>query len=48
VLVSTEESFAGPSVDADPDSFQAALDESLSTWLQRLKDTAETDEPSSP
>lgn len=43
LLVSTEESFAGPPVDADPDSVQAALDESLGTWLQRLKDTAETD-----
>jgi uncharacterized protein YndB with AHSA1/START domain len=43
LLVSTEESFAGPPVDADPDSLQAALDESLGTWLQRLKDTAETD-----
>ncbi|MFY1689143.1 SRPBCC family protein [Plantactinospora sp. WMMB782] len=43
LVVSTEESFAGPPVDADPDSIQAALDESLVTWLQRLKDTAETD-----
>ncbi|MBW4703790.1 SRPBCC family protein [Micromonospora sp. RL09-050-HVF-A] len=43
LIVSTEESFAGPPVDADPGPIQAALDESLVTWLQRLKDTAEAD-----
>jgi hypothetical protein len=41
VKVSTEESFAGPPVDADPATFQAGLDTTLATWLQRLKATAE-------
>lgn len=41
VEVSTEESFAGPPVDADPATFQAGLDTTLAMWLQRLKATAE-------
>ncbi|MGW5556541.1 SRPBCC family protein [Micromonospora sp. NPDC003944] len=41
VEVSTEESFAGPPVDADPASFQEGLDTVLADWLERLKRTAE-------
>ncbi|MDH2426415.1 SRPBCC family protein [Sphaerisporangium sp. TRM90804] len=41
VEVSTEESFAGPPVDADPATFQAGLDTTLAMWLHRLKITAE-------
>ncbi|MEV5210385.1 SRPBCC family protein [Micromonospora sp. NPDC053740] len=41
VRVSTEESFAGPPVDANPAPFQEGLDTTLTTWLDRLKRTAE-------
>jgi hypothetical protein len=41
VEVSTEESFAGPPVDADPGPFQEGLDTTLARWLERLKATAE-------
>ncbi|MET8282951.1 SRPBCC family protein [Micromonospora sp. NPDC005174] len=41
VEVSTEESFAGPPVDADPAPFQEGLDATLAMWLERLKRTAE-------
>ncbi|WP_433534427.1 SRPBCC family protein [Micromonospora sp. CA-249363] len=41
VEVSTEESFAGPPVDADPAPFQEGLDTTLAGWLDRLKRTAE-------
>jgi uncharacterized protein YndB with AHSA1/START domain len=41
VEVSTEESFAGPPVDADGASFQEGLDTTLTMWLGRLKRTAE-------
>ncbi|MDG4808742.1 SRPBCC family protein [Micromonospora sp. WMMD1120] len=41
VRVSTEESFAGPPVDADPASFQEGLDATLAGWLDRLRRTAE-------
>lgn len=41
VEVSTEESFAGPPVDADPAQFQGGLDATLARWLDRLKRTAE-------
>ncbi|MDG4840194.1 SRPBCC family protein [Micromonospora sp. WMMD967] len=41
VEVSTEESFAGPPVDADNASFQEGLDTTLAMWLGRLKLTAE-------
>ncbi|MFI5928306.1 SRPBCC family protein [Micromonospora sp. NPDC051543] len=41
VQVSTEESFAGPPVDADPAPFQEGLDATLAGWLERLKHTAE-------
>ncbi|MET7862815.1 SRPBCC family protein [Micromonospora taraxaci] len=41
VEVSTEESFAGPPVDADSASFQEGLDTTLARWLDRLKRTAE-------
>ncbi|MFI1397504.1 SRPBCC family protein [Streptomyces sp. NPDC020681] len=40
-LVVTEESWAGPPVDADPDGLLAALDQSLVAWLQDLKSTGE-------
>ncbi|MDG4787727.1 SRPBCC family protein [Micromonospora sp. WMMD1102] len=41
VVVATEESFAGPPVDADPAPFQEGLDATLVMWLERLKRTAE-------
>jgi len=41
VEVFTEESFAGPPVDANPAPFQEGLDTTLSMWLDRLKSTAE-------
>lgn len=41
VLATTEESWAGPSVDADVAGCQAALDEGLAEWVERLKVTAE-------
>jgi len=41
VRVYTEESWSGPTVDADVAALQAALDASLVTWLRHLKSTAE-------
>jgi uncharacterized protein YndB with AHSA1/START domain len=41
VVVSAEESFTGPPVDAAPAQLQAALDEGLARTLQRLKNVAE-------
>jgi uncharacterized protein YndB with AHSA1/START domain len=41
VLATTEESWAGPPVDADVPGSQAGLDQGLSDWAHRLKDTAE-------
>ncbi|MGW7369543.1 SRPBCC family protein [Streptomyces sp. NPDC054841] len=40
-LVVTEESWAGPPVDADPEGMLTALDQSLVAWLRDLKRTAE-------
>ena len=42
VQVSTDESFSGDPVEADPDSLRAGLDESLVAWLGRLKTQAES------
>jgi hypothetical protein len=42
VHVSTNESFSGEPVEADPDSLRAALDKSLVAWLGRLKTQAES------
>ena len=39
--VTTNESFAGEPVEADPSSMQALLDASLQAWLDRLKQAAE-------
>jgi len=41
VHVTTRESFAGRPVEADVAAMQAALDGSLTAWLQHLKATAE-------
>ncbi|GAB3830685.1 SRPBCC family protein [Kribbella italica] len=41
VLVTTEESWAGPPVDADVAGAQASLDAGLKDWVLRLKTTAE-------
>jgi uncharacterized protein YndB with AHSA1/START domain len=41
VVVRTRESWAGAPVDADRDNLAAALDDSLSTWLDALKKAAE-------
>ncbi|MFC9653619.1 MULTISPECIES: SRPBCC family protein [unclassified Streptomyces] len=41
VLVTTEESWAGPPVEADIPGNQAALDAGLNDWVHRLKDAAE-------
>ncbi|GAA1547330.1 SRPBCC family protein [Actinomadura kijaniata] len=40
--VVTEESWAGPPVEADPEGTRAALDASLTAWLNDLKTAAET------
>ncbi|MGY0235908.1 SRPBCC family protein [Longispora urticae] len=40
-LVTTEESWAGPPVDADPVGLRAALDASLTAWLGNLRVAAE-------
>ena len=40
VHVQTRESFAGAPVDADEAGMQTMLDQSLSTWLGRIKDAA--------
>lgn len=40
-MVHTRESWSGAQVDADRDNLAAALDDSLSTWLDALKGTAE-------
>jgi hypothetical protein len=42
VIVATNESFAGEPVDSDPSTMQSMLDESLVSWLLRLKATAES------
>ncbi|UJW29941.1 hypothetical protein L3Q67_32610 [Saccharothrix sp. AJ9571] len=42
VLVTTEESWAGPPVDADVPGKQAALDAGLRDWVQRIKTVAES------
>ena len=42
VLVSTNESQAGASVDGDPSTMQDLLDASLVSWLLRLKGAAES------
>ncbi|HMF84056.1 MAG TPA: SRPBCC family protein [Acidimicrobiia bacterium] len=41
VIVGTSESFAGEPVDRDPSPMQSILDESLVSWLLRLKAKAE-------
>ena len=41
VRVTTTESFAGDPVEADTATMQALLDQSLQSWLERLKATAE-------
>lgn len=41
VLVTTEESWAGDVVSASPEALQAALDDSLRSWLADMKQTAE-------
>ncbi|MBR7741842.1 SRPBCC family protein [Phycicoccus sp. BSK3Z-2] len=40
VVVRTRESWAGPAVDADPPTMQAALDASLAEWLDNLRAAA--------
>ncbi|MEA5360832.1 SRPBCC family protein [Amycolatopsis sp., V23-08] len=42
VLATTEESWAGPPVEADVPGSQASLDQGLRDWAQRLKATAES------
>jgi hypothetical protein len=42
VLVATNESFAGASVEGDPSTMQDMLDTSLVSWLLRLKVAAES------
>ncbi|MEV7045202.1 SRPBCC family protein [Amycolatopsis sp. NPDC051061] len=41
VLATTEESWAGPPVEADVPGNQQALDQGLADWVHRLRDTAE-------
>jgi hypothetical protein len=41
VIATTEESWAGPPVDADVPGSQASLDAGLDQWVNRLKETAE-------
>jgi hypothetical protein len=41
VLATTEESWAGPPVEADVPGNQKALDQGLADWANRLRDTAE-------
>jgi len=41
VLATTEESWAGPPVEADIPGNQKALDQGLADWANRLRDTAE-------
>jgi len=45
VHVITTESFAGDPVDADPTGMQTILDNSLTVWLTRLKQKAESSAP---
>ena len=47
VHVITTESFAGDPVDADPTGMQTILDNSLTAWLTRLKQKAESSAPDS-
>ncbi|WNV87922.1 SRPBCC family protein [Umezawaea sp. Da 62-37] len=42
VLATTEESWAGPPVEADIPGNQTNLDQGLTDWAHRLKDTAES------
>jgi hypothetical protein len=42
VHVTTNESFSGDPVEADPDGLRSVLDESLVAWLGRLKTQAES------
>ena len=42
VHVTTNETFAGDPVEADPAGLQAALDDSLTAWLARMKAQAES------
>jgi hypothetical protein len=42
VLATTEESWAGPPIDADVPGNQSSLDQGLKDWVNRLKSTAET------
>lgn len=42
VEVTTTESFSGPAVTADPATMQTLLDQSLTSWLEQLKTTAES------
>ena len=42
VHVITTESFAGDPVDTDPTGMQTILDNSLTAWLTRLKQKAES------
>jgi hypothetical protein len=41
VLATTEESWAGPPVDADVPGNQSSLDKGLGDWVNRLKVTSE-------
>ncbi len=41
VLATTEESWAGPPVEADVPGNQSSLDQGLADWVHRLRDTAE-------
>ncbi|SEO49986.1 SRPBCC family protein [Amycolatopsis saalfeldensis] len=41
VVATTEESWAGPPVDADVPGNQSSLDKGLGDWVNRLKDTSE-------
>ena len=42
VLATTEESWAGPPIEADVPGNQSSLDQGLKDWVNRLKSTAET------
>ncbi|WP_344217823.1 hypothetical protein [Kribbella sancticallisti] len=41
-LITTEESWSGPPVDANQPTLQSALDASLTSWLEHLKTTVES------
>jgi hypothetical protein len=42
VHVATSESFSGAPVEADAENMQHLLEESLTSWLQKMKETAES------